>query len=39
MSVLERPMERLGDGCRELMDLAEENGIEAEFCLFLAPAL
>ncbi|MCH8162260.1 MAG: hypothetical protein IIB88_10250 [Chloroflexi bacterium] len=37
MSVLEGPMERLGDACRELMDLAEENGIEAEFCLLTPP--
>ncbi len=34
MSLIEGPMERLGDACRGLMDLAEENGIEAEFCLF-----
>ena len=33
MSVLEEPMEQLGDACRGLMNLAEENGIEAEFCL------
>ncbi len=37
MSVLEEPMERLGDACRELIDLAEENAIEAEFCLLTPP--
>ena len=37
MSALQGLMEQLGGTCRKLMDLAEENGIEAEFCLLTPP--